>query len=384
VWKIIRRIQREFLWGGRGGRKQINWVKWDVVCQPRSCGGLGVRDIRAVNISLLSKWRWRLLKDDHSLWKDVIREKYGNAVIGKVDLGEECKPWFSSSWWRDICSIGTNLDHNWFSEHVVRKMGNGEQTSFWEDIWVGEVSLRDHFPRLFSISMQKEASVASLRNLNDAVVWNFIWRRRLFVWEVTLLDELLLILNPITLSSVTDCWGWRPEKGEEFTVRSTYGLVLNLIIPRDAMPNEERLAFKAIWKGPTPSKVSGFAWMLLHDRVPTRVNLYKCRIIQEDGDQRCVFCGQCAETVTHLFLYCSGITQVWHRVCAWLGLHFLLPHSISSLLNFFATTPGCKQLRQGLVDEVKIASWKWWIGKSKASPCLFYEWNVEPEICLKR
>ncbi|CAJ2668672.1 unnamed protein product [Trifolium pratense] len=239
-------------------------------------------------------------------------------VIGKVDLGEECKPWFSSSWWRDICSI------------------------------------------------------------------------------------------------VTDCWGWRPEKGEEFTVRSTYGLVLNLIIPRDAMPNEERLAFKAIWKGPTPSKVSGFAWMLLHDRVPTRVNLYKCRIIQEDGDQRCVFCGQCAETVTHLFLYCSGITQVWHRVCAWLGLHFLLPHSISSLLNFFATTPGCKQLRQGLtmiwnaviwviwrhrnsiifyngvadlaglVDEVKIASWKWWIGKSKASPCLFYEWNVEPEICLKR
>jgi hypothetical protein len=57
VWKTVKRIQREFLWGGRRGRKKVNWVKWEVVCLPKRCGGLGVRDIRAVNISLLAKWR---------------------------------------------------------------------------------------------------------------------------------------------------------------------------------------------------------------------------------------------------------------------------------------------------------------------------------------
>jgi hypothetical protein len=67
VWKKVRRIQREFLWGSKNGRKKVNWVKWEEVCKPKNQGGLGVRDIRAINISLLTKWRWRLLFYDLSL-----------------------------------------------------------------------------------------------------------------------------------------------------------------------------------------------------------------------------------------------------------------------------------------------------------------------------
>jgi hypothetical protein len=40
----------------RGGNK-ISWVKWSVVYQNKSQGGLGVRDIKIVNLSLLAKWR---------------------------------------------------------------------------------------------------------------------------------------------------------------------------------------------------------------------------------------------------------------------------------------------------------------------------------------
>jgi len=39
------------------GRRRLCWVKWSRVCQPRTIGGLGVRDIRLVNLSLLAKWR---------------------------------------------------------------------------------------------------------------------------------------------------------------------------------------------------------------------------------------------------------------------------------------------------------------------------------------
>lgn len=49
------RIQRKFLWGGVGGGKKINWVKWKSVCQQKRNGGVGVKDIRVMNISLLSK-----------------------------------------------------------------------------------------------------------------------------------------------------------------------------------------------------------------------------------------------------------------------------------------------------------------------------------------
>jgi hypothetical protein len=51
---------------------------------------------------LLAKWRWRLLSNDNSLWQQVIIGKYGGLVIGRVELGEESKPWFASSWCRDI------------------------------------------------------------------------------------------------------------------------------------------------------------------------------------------------------------------------------------------------------------------------------------------
>ncbi|KAK2406586.1 hypothetical protein QL285_042301 [Trifolium repens] len=415
VWKKIRRIQRDFLWGARGDRKKVNWIKWDVVCQPKRLGGLGVRDIRAVNISLMAKWRWRLLTDDHVLWKEVLRGKYGDSAIGRVVLGEECIPWFASTWWKDICSIGVNLDHNWFSQQVIKKMGNGEQTSFWKDLWIGTVPLCEKFPRLYSISLQKEVSVATLRDSNEAG-WTFVWRRRLFVWETTLLEELTSMLNSVILSTVADGWGWKLEKEEGFSVKSSYDYVSRLLVDRNQVLREQETAFDVIWKCKVPSKVAGFVWMVLHDRAPTRENLARRNIIEVNGNHGCVFCGGIVESASHLFLYCKVVLQVWEKVFAWLDLNFMLPHNILSLLNYVASFPGSKRVRQGLVtiwcavlwtvwrhrnriifdngvvdaaailEDIKIASWKWWLRKGEAHLSLFYEWSKEPGLglCLKR
>lgn len=70
--KMVIRIQRYFLCGGLRGGRNTCWVKWRKVCHPRSKGGLGVRDMRVVNMSLLAKWKWRLLQKEHSLWKQVL------------------------------------------------------------------------------------------------------------------------------------------------------------------------------------------------------------------------------------------------------------------------------------------------------------------------
>jgi hypothetical protein len=203
VWKKVCCIKREFFWGRKGERGRISWVKWDTVCKPKKLGGLGVRD--TVNISLLAKWRWKLLEDDMTMWKEVLKSKYGASVTGSVNLGEYCNPWFSSVWWKDICSIGTNLNTNWFTQGVVKCIGCGDETKFWCDNWVGQITLQERFPRLFSVSTQKDSFVAELKGTGaGSGNWNFVWRRRLFVWEENLVEDLIEVVNSMVLTEVAD------------------------------------------------------------------------------------------------------------------------------------------------------------------------------------
>jgi hypothetical protein len=316
VWKKVRHIQREFLWGCKGGSTKISWVKWDIVCKPKNLGGLGVRDIRAVNISLLAKWRWRLLEEDDALWKMVLISKYGANVTDSVSIEADCRPWFSSSWWKDICSIGVNLDSNWFSEGVVKRIGSGDRTKFWRHIWVGTGTLQERFPRLFSLSTQKECSVADLRVLeNGRTSWQFVWRRRLFVWEENLVTDLKEVVNSVVLTEESDRWGWSYNDGGEFTVKSTYWSVLNLFVPLEPIGAIESKAFASVWKCLAPSKVKAFVWQLLLDRIPTRQNLLRRQIPLPEGNQLCVYCAEAAESAVHLFLYCDFARQIWIEVC---------------------------------------------------------------------
>jgi hypothetical protein len=258
------------------------------------------------------------LFDDQTVWKEVLKNKYGQGVIGRTDIGDDCKPWFASLWWRDVCSIGNNLFTNWFSAGVTKTVGNGRNTLFWRDKWAAGVPLQVRFPRLFSISNQHNGSVASMRDPEAANGWNFRWRRRLFEWESTLFNELLLLINSASLTDAEDRWGWRPDEGKSFTVKSAYDIVSDMLLPKEYLSTAQDLSFKVLWKCMAPSKVTGFAWLVLLDRVPTRVNLIRRQVIIDDMNQCCVFCGNSAETVTHLFLYCNCILQVWERVFAWL------------------------------------------------------------------
>jgi hypothetical protein len=48
VWKLIVRIQRQFLWGGvAGGSSKIPWVRWEEVCRPKR-GRLGSKKFNVV------------------------------------------------------------------------------------------------------------------------------------------------------------------------------------------------------------------------------------------------------------------------------------------------------------------------------------------------
>lgn len=50
----INRIAARFLWHGDKIRGVV-WRKWEVLCLPKSKGGLGLRDLRSLNQVLLAK-----------------------------------------------------------------------------------------------------------------------------------------------------------------------------------------------------------------------------------------------------------------------------------------------------------------------------------------
>ena len=62
VIKKIDMVRKRFFWQGGGTKRKYHLVKWSRICKTREKGGLGVKDLRKMNISLLCKWWWKLEK----------------------------------------------------------------------------------------------------------------------------------------------------------------------------------------------------------------------------------------------------------------------------------------------------------------------------------
>ncbi|MCH85694.1 LINE-1 reverse transcriptase like [Trifolium medium] len=212
VWREVVKIQRKFLWSGLSNRSKISWVKWDDVCKPRKEGGLGIRDLRITNISLLAKWRWKLLQPEPEFWKDIVVAKYGEHVVGTSNLGEDHISRVGSAWWRSVCLLDN--DSHWFDQGVAKVLGNGNMTCFWNDTWVGDQSLAQRFPRLFSISVQQHQKVSHMGRLEDVGWrWELSWRREFFLWEIPIYNEFLTVIDGFLPISQDDCWRWRADPG---------------------------------------------------------------------------------------------------------------------------------------------------------------------------
>ncbi|WJX14094.1 hypothetical protein P8452_04402 [Trifolium repens] len=338
VWKKIARIQREFLWGGVKGGRKISWVKWSVVCREKCKGGLGVRDIRIVNLSLLAKWRWRLLLPGRPLWKDILVAKYGSHILGEVDWSSYRISFFASSWWKSIVAVENAIPgKNWWLESVSGKVGNGMDTSFWKTKWLGDLSLAEAFPRLFSLSNHKDDVVSNfLVREGDDCSWAFSWRRNLFRWEEELVGGLLELLEVFRPSLEEDVWKWLPCEEGEFSVKSSY-LLLSAGLDSDDEGDEVVLnALGQIWSSPAPSKTIAYSWQLLYNRVPTRSNLEVRGVLSLDLPWECLGCVGHVETPLHLFLHCPSF-------------------------------------------ELEVVS-----SEIKVAPCLYYEWIWDSGDCLMR
>lgn len=69
-------IVRKFWWGYKGIQRRIHWVSWEKLCLPKGEGGIGFRELKKFNDSLLAKQIWRLKNNDESLFHWVFKAKF--------------------------------------------------------------------------------------------------------------------------------------------------------------------------------------------------------------------------------------------------------------------------------------------------------------------
>ena len=118
---------------------------------------MGVQRIRDCNLPMLGKWCWRLLVDKDCLWFRVLFARYG-VEEGRVKEGG-CE---ASVWWRDLSALRSE---EWFQGNVSMFVGDGKNTLFWSDVWVGGMSFRDLFNRLYELLVLKSESVFNMHSL---------------------------------------------------------------------------------------------------------------------------------------------------------------------------------------------------------------------------
>ena len=126
--------------------------------------------------------------------------------------------------WKHICAaIFTNTEASSIVVNGIRKnIGVGNESLFWHDLWISPQPLKSIFPRLFSITTNPMAFVAS-QSVWEGFnwVWSFAWNRHLCPQdriEKTSLDEMLLQVCPVL--KYRDRFIWAHSKSGNFSTKS--------------------------------------------------------------------------------------------------------------------------------------------------------------------
>ncbi|GJT54284.1 hypothetical protein Tco_0989338 [Tanacetum coccineum] len=170
ILNTLESIRSRFFWGGSQNSKNIAWVKWSQVLPSFDKGGLNIGCLKAFNLALLQKWRWRMFSSPNTLWVNTIKALHGQ------DSGLDNKGCSFNGTWSRI--VGTsNFLH---SKDIIPlnsfrfKVGYGTRIRFWKDIWIGDSPLLTRYNRLYRLDQDKDCLIID-RIVNGR--WNWNWSR---------------------------------------------------------------------------------------------------------------------------------------------------------------------------------------------------------------
>jgi len=200
---------------------------------------------------------------------------------------------------------------------LLWSLGDGRNVKFWEDRWVDCKVLKEEFPRLFTISQCKDSEVFDVVDWGQSwsrkcSSWNLSWRRERFEWEKHLEGQLLGLISSVQWNKEgQNRLKWIGDDQQVYTAKSGYSIV-NM---EDQMSSLE--CFQLLWSLKIAPSALVWAWRILWDRLPTRVNLVRRGVLLV-----CTLCPMCQERLEnaqHLFCTCKIAQKVWDLCERWIG-----------------------------------------------------------------
>ncbi|TVU34487.1 hypothetical protein EJB05_16322, partial [Eragrostis curvula] len=166
-----------------------------------------------LNLCLLASWIARLYKQDETLWKRIVENKY--------DLEHKnifcCDKRGVSPFWKGIiwAAEAAKLGFKW-------KVGNGKRIRFWEDWWFGTSSLAIQFWELYVIVNEQNSSIDDVW---DGSNLKLTFRRTVNEKGMMAWNDLLAVASSIDLGQEDDYVTWALEASGKYTVQSLYSVV---------------------------------------------------------------------------------------------------------------------------------------------------------------
>ena len=306
IAKKLESLRSSFFWGGTENKRKMAGLKWENVMTSNERGGLGIGSLVSFNLALILKWKCRFFQGPRLLWVQLIKAFYGES--GGFFRG--CCPVPGESPWARVLDVGVKLHSSGVipEDTWKRCVGNGRETRFWDDCWVGHRPLRMVFPRLVILDANQNCLVAD-RWVDGA--WRWQWQRSILGGRtLASLQDLMILLGDVCLTDCRDGWKWEIASDGVFSVAETRRWIDDHILPEGVISTR--------WCKVVPRKVNIFIWKLRLNILPTRFNLSIRGL--DISSIMCPLCGSEPETVDHVFWRCGVATDIWVAMFRWLQL----------------------------------------------------------------
>ncbi|GKA84945.1 RNA-directed DNA polymerase, eukaryota, partial [Tanacetum coccineum] len=342
--KVLQRmesIRSRFFSGVDLNSKKSIWVKWSKVLCSKEKGGLGVSSLYALNRALMCKWVWRFTTQKNLLWTRVIKAIHGED--GKNGSG--FKVGYKSIWRSILQEVETlKIKGIHLNNFMQKKLGNGADTYFWEDLWHGDMVLKQRYPRLYALEVKKTVDVASKLS-QENLTWSFRRAPRSGV-EQDQLTDLTTYVEGVVLGVTPDRWYWTLDGSGEFSVASA-----RKVIDDNRFPE---VSTQTRWIKAVPIKVNIHAWKVRMDCLPTRLNISRRGI--DIPSILCPVCGSVTESSSHLFFDCLVAKDNFRKICRWWEVDFMEVHTFDEWVSWIVNLRipiKHKRLLEGIFKLVK-------------------------------
>lgn len=144
--------------------------------------------MRSLNLALLGAWIFRYHLNSNAIWRSIVDFKYKTD-----DPNVLCCPTVGASpFWKGVLWAvqAAHMGIRWV-------IGDGRKVRFWEDIWLGNISLATVYWPLYIINEQQGKT---LRDVWDGETLMLTFRRSVSTSTMNLWRELCSLMELVSLS----------------------------------------------------------------------------------------------------------------------------------------------------------------------------------------